>query len=237
MENTLLTEMASMNFHQKFVQNITEEQYNIVSGRLGEIAQIEKAKVRELYFINEDQQEMEDEIAEDTMREVFWISNYYKPEISGIYLNKRCRANNRFLEEKIPLSKLQYIKLMSGDYEWMKNNDSRLLTEFYVKKQLFDLKPHVVVEANREQYFLGEKSIHVHIDRDIVVENPGLEVEKAEIKKMFDTQPIIMNVKVKENAIKEFFMQFYNMFQNILNKDMLHTLLNGSNEILALECV
>lgn len=233
MESTLLTEMTGMNFHQEFVQNITEEQYRIVSGRLGEIAQIEKARVRELYFINENLQESEEDISEDVIKEVFWISNYYKPEISGIYLNKRCRMNKRFFEEKTPLSQLQYIKLMSGDYEWMKNHECRLLTEFYVKKQLFALKPDIVVEANREQYLFGEKRIHVHIDRDIVVENPKLEVERAEIKKMFHTQPIIMDVKVKENAVKEFFMQFYYMFQNILNKEAFHTL-NENNEVLAL---
>lgn len=224
MENTLVTEMTGMNFHQEFVQNITEEQYYMVSGRLGEVAQIEKAKVRELYFINEKCHESEDEIAEDAMREVFWISNYYKPEISGIYLNKRCKAGKRFSEERIPLSQLQYIKLMSGDYEWMKNHDCRLLTEFYVKKQLFDLKPDVVVESHREQYLLREKHICVHIDKDIVVENPKFEVEQSEIRKMFDPQSIIMGIKVKENAVKEFFRQFYNMFQNILNKEAFHVL-------------
>ena len=56
MENTLLTEMTGTNFYQEFVQSITLEQYRIVSKKLGEAAQIEKAKVRELYFINGNQQ-------------------------------------------------------------------------------------------------------------------------------------------------------------------------------------
>lgn len=232
MQNTLVTEMTGMNFHQEIVQNITEEQYKIVSGRLGKIAQIEKAKVRELYFINNQMQESEDE-AEEDRKEVFWISNYYRPDISGIYLNKRCKSGKRFWEEKMPLSKLQYIKLMSGDDEWMRNHESRLLTEFYVKKQLFDLKPDVVVESYREQYVLGEKRIYVHIDKDIVVENPKLEVEQSEIRKMFQPQPIIMDIKVKDNAIREFFMQFYNMFKNILNKENFQSL-DGNEEILAL---
>lgn len=232
MQNTLMTEMTGMNFHQEFIQNITEEQYETVSERLRKIAQFEKAKVRDLYFINNQIEENEEEL-DDIRKEVFWISNYYKPEISGIYLNKRCKAGKRFCEEKIPLSKLQYIKLMSGDYEWMKNHDSRLLTEFYVKKQLFNLKPDVVVEAYREQYFLEEKHIYVHIDKDIVVENPNLEVEHSEIKKMFHSQPIVMDIKVKENAIREFLMQFYNMFKNILNKEVFQAL-EGNGEILAL---
>lgn len=232
MQNTLVTEMTGMNFHQEIVQNITEEQYKTVSGRLGEIAPIEKAKVRELYFINNQMQENEEE-AEEDRKEIFWISNYYQPEISGISLNKRCKAGKRFWEEKMPLSKLQYIKLMSGDYEWMRNHESRLLTEFYVKKQLFDLKPDVVVEAYREQYFLGEKRIYVQIDKDIMVEDPKLEVEQSEIRKMFQPQPIIMDIKVKDNAIREFFMQFYNMFKNILNKENFQSL-GGNEEILAL---
>lgn len=232
MQNTLVTEMTGMNFHQEIVQNITEEQYKTVSGRLGEIAPIEKAKVRELYFINNQMQENEEE-AEEDRKEIFWISNYYQPEISGIYLNKRCKAGKRFWEEKMPLSKLQYIKLMSGDYEWMRNHESRLLTEFYVKKQLFDLRPDVVVEAYREQYFLGEKRIYVQIDKDIMVEDPKLEVEHSEIRKMFQPQPIIMDIKVKDNAIREFFMQFYNMFKNILNKENFQSL-GGNEEILAL---
>lgn len=236
MENRVLTEItgiSGMNFHREFIQNIDEEEYRIISEKLSTITQADKAKVRELYFINENEKDTNETIM-GQVKEVFWISNFYKPEICGIYLNKRCGTGEHFFEERVPLSQLQYIKLMSGDDIWMKNHDIRLITEFYVKKQLFGWKPNIVVESQREQYFSDKQDINIHIDREIVVENPNLEVEKAEIRKMFDTQPIIMNIKVKENAVREVCMQFYYNFKNIISNKEIFTALDMNNELLAL---
>ncbi len=123
-------------------------------------------KVRSLYFDNYNDKALREKLDGVNVREKFRL-RLYNDDSSYILLEKKSKQNSRCFKQKAPLTLDQCLKLLSGQYEVLKENQEPLLLELYAKIHSQLLRPKNIVEYRREAYVLPAGNVRVTLDYEL----------------------------------------------------------------------
>lgn len=125
-----------------------------------------KYHIRSLYFDNPDDKALREKIDGVNGREKFRI-RYYNYDTSIINLEKKSRLNGLGTKYSARLSADQVQKIISGDIEFMRDDENPLIQELYCKMIYQRLRPKTIVDYEREPYIYAPRNVRVTFDYDI----------------------------------------------------------------------
>ena len=123
-------------------------------------------KIRSLYFDNIADKALREKVDGVDEREKFRL-RYYNSDTSYIRLEKKCKIHGLCSKATAQVTKEQVQKILASDYEWMKENESPLIREFYLKVKNVGLIPKTIVDYTREPFIYGPGNVRVTLDYDI----------------------------------------------------------------------
>ena len=156
-----------------------------------------KYLIRSIYFDNYRDKALLEKINGYARREKFRI-RYYNDDFSFISLEKKMKINDLCLKASAPISEEECRKLLEGDREWMLENASELVKEFYTKLNTQLLRPQVLVSYTREPYIFEAGNVRVTFDMDIrstLFKKEFLQKEVSDINVGEKTGDMILEVK------------------------------------------
>ncbi|MBO5561104.1 MAG: polyphosphate polymerase domain-containing protein, partial [Firmicutes bacterium] len=156
-----------------------------------------KYLIRSIYFDNYRDKALLEKINGYARREKFRI-RYYNDDFSFISLEKKMKINDLCLKASAPISEEECRKLLDGDREWMLENASELVKEFYTKLNTQLLRPQVLVSYTREPYIFKAGNVRVTFDMDIrstLFKKEFLQKEVSDINVGEKTGDMILEVK------------------------------------------
>ena len=156
-----------------------------------------KYLIRSIYFDNYRDKALLEKINGYARREKFRI-RYYNDDFSFISLEKKMKINDLCLKASAPISEEECRKLLDGDREWMLENASELVKEFYTKLNTQLLRPQVLVSYTREPYIFKVGNVRVTFDMDIrstLFKKEFLQKEVSDINVGEKTGDMILEVK------------------------------------------
>lgn len=122
--------------------------------------------VRSLYFDSPSDRALRDKIDSLSRREKFRI-RYYNNDTSHIRLEKKSKISGRCLKQSAVITAAQAQSITDGDIDWLKEQDNRLLVEFYSKLRSECLKPKTIVEYEREPFVYAPGNVRITMDSNI----------------------------------------------------------------------
>lgn len=122
--------------------------------------------IRSLYFDNLDDKALREKVDGVNMREKFRI-RYYNHDPSVIHLEKKSKVSGLGTKYSALLTAEQAQNIVDGDLEWMKESDSALVKELYLKMNYQVLRPRTIVDYTREPFIYGPGNVRVTFDYDI----------------------------------------------------------------------
>jgi len=145
----------------------------LLRSRLNVVANLDKNvgedgtyRIRSLYFDNYADKAVIEKLQGLSRREKFRI-RYYNDNTDFIRLEKKYKINNLTYKEQAPITKHQCQQISKGDYACLKEDKHPLLLELYSKMHFQMLRPHAVVDYNREVYVYQAGNVRVTFDNDI----------------------------------------------------------------------
>ncbi|CDM69044.1 hypothetical protein CM240_1886 [Clostridium bornimense] len=160
-------------FRHELKHYITYGDYLVIRQRLNVVAKHDRNannhgryKIRSLYFDNDDNKVLREKKDGIRCREKFRI-RYYNEDLSFIKLEKKSKVNGLCLKESVRVTKEECEKIISGDIEWMKYIDQKLLNELYSKMQYQRIKPKTIVDYIREPFIYKMGNVRITFDSDI----------------------------------------------------------------------
>ena len=122
--------------------------------------------IRSLYFDNLSDKALREKIDGVDRREKFRI-RYYNNDTSFIKLEKKSKVNGLETKYSAPLTKEEGVRIVCGDYEFLRESQHSLLQEFYCKIRYQGLKPRTIVDYTREPFIYGPGNVRVTFDYNI----------------------------------------------------------------------
>ena len=162
-----------MQFRHEYKHEINYADMLTLSQRLSavlkhdESAENGKYIVKSLYFDNLSDKALRDKINGMAKREKFRI-RYYNNNTSKINLEKKSKQDDLGVKQYAPLTEDEVMKIISGDYHFMAEDDSRpVLSELYFKILSEGLFPRTIVNYKREAFVFPAGNVRVTLDCDI----------------------------------------------------------------------
>lgn len=149
--------------------------------------------VTSMYFdtpINEDLEEKQSGIY---YREKFRLRTY-NAENKIIKFESKKRANTAIIKDSVVLSLEDANGLIDGNYEVFKKHNSDFLKESYVKLKSKGYRPSIIVEYDREAYFLPFGNIRITFDMNLRTYNSNkniLKIDNSSIPIFLEDQQIL----------------------------------------------
>lgn len=125
-----------------------------------------KYLIRSLYFDNLNDKALREKIDGVNLREKFRI-RYYNGDPSVIHLEKKCKHSGLGAKFSANLSRDEAQSIVSGQIDWMLENDSALVRELYCKMRYQGLHPKTIVDYTREPFIYRPGNVRVTFDYDI----------------------------------------------------------------------
>ena len=132
-------------------------------------------KVTSLYFDNPQKDALDDKQSGVYYREKFRLRTY-NSEKDLIKFECKQRANTAInkTSEVLPISISE--RLVNGDYSDLYDHESQFLRETYIKFISNHYKPSIIVEYDREAYFLPYGNIRITFDMNLRTYNSQLDI-------------------------------------------------------------
>ena len=122
--------------------------------------------IRSLYFDTPEDRALIEKRSGISQRQKFRI-RYYNYDTSIINLEKKSRLNGLGTKYSARLSADQVQKIISGDIEFMRDDENPLIQELYCKMIYQRLRPKTIVDYEREPYIYAPGNVRVTFDYDI----------------------------------------------------------------------
>lgn len=161
-----------MEFRHEWKHEIDASDFITITQRLKAVAKPDihgnegDYRVRSLYFDNPADKALREKLDGVNKREKFRL-RYYGNDISYIRLEKKSKWNGLCSKELTQISKENVDKLLSGEYRWMKEEQSPLTGELYSKIMRQGLRPKTIVEYDRKAYIYEPGNVRVTLDYHI----------------------------------------------------------------------
>lgn len=161
-----------MEFRHEWKHEIDASDFITITQRLKAVAKPDihgnegDYRVRSLYFDNPADKALREKLDGVNKREKFRL-RYYGNDISYIRLEKKSKWNGLCSKELTQISKENVDKLLSGEYQWMKEEQSPLTGELYSKIMRQGLRPKTIVEYDRKAYIYEPGNVRVTLDYHI----------------------------------------------------------------------
>ncbi|MEG1848817.1 MAG: hypothetical protein RRX92_08965 [Lachnospiraceae bacterium] len=123
-------------------------------------------------------------IEEMTSPEQFMITIEKKGNNQTFTLKRKIKIGKYGSESMVRLSKKQYVAIMKGSIEWMKDSAKVLVNEFYQKIKLFEYKVGKIINCIRQEMYLTKKQMQIIIDTHIqeLFANDVLPIEDSHLE-------------------------------------------------------
>lgn len=122
--------------------------------------------IRSVYFDNYNDKALREKIDGVQKREKFRI-RWYNDDLSFIKLEKKFKYNSLCKKDSAVLTENEFRALLSGDKSWMMNRTEPCVRELYLKMNLQQLKPRVLVSYIREPYIFKAGNVRLTFDSKI----------------------------------------------------------------------
>ena len=122
--------------------------------------------IRSLYFDTPADTALREKLDGINSRDKFRI-RLYDLDPGLIRLEKKCKRNGLGSKASAPLTAAEAQSIVSGDREWMREDDRPLVRELYGKMQAQGLRPRTVVDYTREAFVYGPGNVRVTLDHHI----------------------------------------------------------------------
>jgi len=126
--------------------------------------------VKSLYFDNYMDKALREKLDGVMRREKFRI-RYYGTDTSFIRLEKKSKVNGLCNKISCRITEDECRKIIDGDIEFMKYNESELMRELYAKMKYQILRPKCIVAYTRECFVYPPGNVRVTFDMDICGSN------------------------------------------------------------------
>ncbi len=123
-------------------------------------------KIKSLYFDTPYDDALKEKLDGVSDREKFRI-RLYNDDDSFIRLEKKLKHNGLNEKTSARLTKEQVLRILSGDYDWLKSFDKEIYADFYYNLRVKGLRPRTIVQYIREPYIYRYGNVRVTIDSDV----------------------------------------------------------------------
>lgn len=123
-------------------------------------------RVSSLYFDDFCDSAINDNLQGSIKRKKFRIRVYDGKE-AIIKLERKIKNNKGGLKHSVLLTGLQYKSIMAGDYEFMRNSENDVISDFYTFLTNRLLQPKVIVDYDREAYVYSLGDVRITFDSNI----------------------------------------------------------------------
>ena len=151
-----------------------------------------KYRIRSLYFDDAADHALWEKLNGVSRRAKFRI-RFYNGDDGFIRLEKKVKVAGLGTKISAAISREETERIVSGEIEWMAQDERPLLRELYVRMQYDALKPKTIVDYVREPFLYAPGNVRVTLDSDI--RSGGVSTE------LFDdvpTVPVLWNQTVLE---------------------------------------
>lgn len=165
MYETILQETTGVKVYREEEKIMNIEECSELYGKIEEFTRTKKDKhtskkqVSEIYFSGTE--------AAYSETEEFLISVEQIGKKKTFTLKRKNYSQNYGSEKKTKITKNQYLSIMQGKMEWMKESGKILLNEFYCKAKIFQYKIGKIVKCIREEIYLGGEELLITVDHRI----------------------------------------------------------------------
>lgn len=125
-----------------------------------------KYRIRSLYFDNNEDKALREKLDGVNIREKFRI-RLYNNDPSVIHLEKKSKRGGLGSKQSVSITAKETQRIISGDIDWMHDDERELLRELYQKMRAQGLKPRTIVDYTREPFIFPAGNVRVTLDYDI----------------------------------------------------------------------
>lgn len=99
--------------------------------------------------------------------ELFYIEYTTSGKQTKYLLHKRWKCGHQYGEESILINKKQCHALLNNQLDFIKNEKSALLHEYYSKHQVYHYRPAFVISCKRKRHLFNHGKSQIAIDNDV----------------------------------------------------------------------
>ena len=125
-----------------------------------------KYRIRSLYFDNNEDKALREKLDGVNIREKFRI-RLYNNDPSVIHLEKKSKRGGLGSKHLVSITAKETQRIISGDIDWMHDDERELLQELHQKMRAQGLKPRTIVDYTREPFIFPAGNVRVTLDYDI----------------------------------------------------------------------
>lgn len=125
-----------------------------------------KYHIRSLYFDTPEDKALMEKIDGLPIKEKFRL-RFYNHDHSFIRLEKKIKHYNKGAKLKAVVTKEAVQKILSRDFDFLREAEQALLREFYLKLKTERLLPKTVVDYLREAYLYPAGNVRITIDSEV----------------------------------------------------------------------
>ena len=160
--------------------------------------------VRSLYFDTPENRALYEKMEGLPVREKFRI-RFYNHDHSFIRLEKKVKHYSKTAKFSAQLTKNQVQDILDGQITFLKDQESALLQEFYLKLKTERLQPKTIVDYRREAHSHPAGNVRITMDTDIRTSISSLDLFDAELPHAAAMDPGTCVLEVKYD---DFFPEF-----------------------------
>ena len=125
-----------------------------------------KYRIRSLYFDNNEDKALREKLDGVNIREKFRI-RLYNNDPRVIHLEKKSKRGGLGSKHLVSITAKETQRIISGDIDWMHDDERELLQELHQKMRAQGLKPRTIVDYTREPFIFPAGNVRVTLDYDI----------------------------------------------------------------------
>ncbi|HAM62833.1 MAG: hypothetical protein A2Y20_10550 [Firmicutes bacterium GWF2_51_9] len=122
--------------------------------------------VKSVYFDDFYDGALMDNLMGSPLREKFRI-RYYNDDTKVIHLEKKVKVMDKGLKRITRITLDEAMRMINGEYGFLKDKEDELLKEFYVKAKQKGLRAKIIVVYRREPYVFQAGNVRVTLDDEI----------------------------------------------------------------------
>jgi len=152
--------------------------------------------IRSLYFDDVKRTSLETKNDGIFNRQKFRIRMYNDSD-RFIALERKSKLGEYIAKEAVEITREQYDKIMTGEYEFLKQSEESLLREFYAALQTYGYQPTTIVDYWREAYIYSYGNVRITFDKRLAVGSNNLDIFHPELSHSEILPPALTIMEVK----------------------------------------
>ncbi|MDR0946617.1 MAG: polyphosphate polymerase domain-containing protein [Ruminococcus sp.] len=143
-----------------------------------------------------------------TSRRAKYRIRVYNDDDSFIRLERKLKFDKYISKQSEAISRVEFEKIMDGDYAFLLKSDKPLLREFYYECMSNVMRPRVIVDYEREPYVYPGGDVRITFDMNLRAGMSGFDLFNPDrpVSYCLDRRQTILEVKFTEffpNYVKE----------------------------------